>query len=682
VILPPRYQDAKEFTTAMNILYIAFDTETNQQVVIKIMKGNKHDAVRDQQLRELFQHEIELARYLDHPHILKAVDSGIVISMQLKTSVPYITFPFLKDRSLKDFIDRSPPWDDWSLPQTMDVIWQAADTLEYIHKQYIPISDQLSRHLSSRPLVHRDVKLENFLVRPEHTKKRVVHIFLSDFGIARTQRITGDVTDHTFGTVKYMPPEQFEGRLDPHSDQYSLALMACFLLTGKYPLPIDSLEQAAWYSLYQIHKSELPKRPTQLNPQRIKSTEVDHVILKALSKEPEERYPTIQEFADALSYAIQQQLASVPTVYILQPGSLAPPQEKISQSLLVEPTEPDQDAVDATANKTILTTDSTEMPSEDDWKSLSNIVLESPIEQLLPVRPQMICWSHDGEYLACLFNDHAPIILERQSLQKKVLQVEPGHLACWMSKGYGVVISAQYTMGDQEHSKILLVENVISKLASVSRSSTLATFAVPTIDGMDWSSKGQLAIWISEENSILLYDMSQAPKFSILPQYTLRMEDLECGGIGTLCWSPDGTLLAAGTSNGTLVCWQAGTYMKVWLKSLLKEQVFSLTWSPDSTYLAVSSGDRHITIWNVRNDHLVTEWKHLPMVPRMLSISRQGLLVASSRQQYLYFREIGENSATSAAKHPGTWLAAWSPTRTELATLHPKDDTRLVIWRM
>jgi serine/threonine protein kinase len=196
MIFPPRYVDPEKFKESMSLLYKAFDTETNQYVVIKVPKENVHSTWIDSRRLEMFQHEIELARTLEHPHILKAID--VDMARLPGRMVPFITFPFLEDGSLADFIDNFPPWEEWTLLQTVDVVMQAASALEYIHQQYIPVYGDPNDQIEKRPLVHRDVKLDNFLVQRVNRPDRIVHVYLSDFGIARTQRMTIDITNNPF----------------------------------------------------------------------------------------------------------------------------------------------------------------------------------------------------------------------------------------------------------------------------------------------------------------------------------------------------------------------------------------------------------------------------------------------------------------------------------------------------
>lgn len=677
MIFPPRYVNATRLhVQSMNPVYRAYDTDTQQDVAIKVMKDDPQDPENDRHLRQLFQHEIVLARSLKHPHILEALDAGR--ARLPHTTVPYITTPFMAEGSLETFVEKSPPWRDWKLQQTLDVILQAASALEYIHRHYKPQPGQAGdgqTPMEARPLIHRDIKLHNFFVRPVYLPERIVHIYLGDFGIARTQRMTLDFTDHSMGTVGSMPPEQFEGQHTPQSDEYSLAFMACFLLTGKYPLYTDAGDQWAWYNL---HKLGIRRLPSQLNPRIITSMAVDDVILKALDPDPENRYPSVWQFAKELRSAIEQQIASAPATqanpdqpavaFETHPAGANDREVDHLYGISEIPTQPVQRERIEVSN------------FMDDWQVLPPIATESFTSMQLPAPPSSLCWSYDGNYIACCFEDHPPVIFDNQGHKSNELSTGTGHVACWSPSGYRMAISVSYSSRNRDYSRVVIVDNVLEK--PLTYPYTLANFPVSSIDGIDWSSKGQLACWVSEQNNILLYTIPQVLAQDIPVQQTLHMSEFECGGLGTLRWSPGGKLLAAGTLDGAVICWRADTGAAVWQKPATQEQVYSLCWSPDGTNLIISSGDGQITMWNVRQNRMVAQWSNLPMVARMLSVNKQGLLVAASRHPYLYFRTINVQDTGYIGKHSGKWFAAWSPTRSEFATLHSENESVLMLWRM
>jgi eukaryotic-like serine/threonine-protein kinase len=145
-------------------------------------------------------------------------------------------------------------------------------------------------------LVHQDVKPSNFLIRQRTEHPNRPDLLLADFGIAKIAGNTSTSSQNTRGTPSYMPPEQWNAQPVPASDQYALAIMAYQLLTGQMPFrgsPMQTMQQ---------HCNVPPTPPSRLNPRL--SDALDAVILRALAKKPEERFPSISLFAQAFRQAL------------------------------------------------------------------------------------------------------------------------------------------------------------------------------------------------------------------------------------------------------------------------------------------------------------------------------------------------------------------------------------------
>jgi hypothetical protein len=183
--------------------------------------------------------------------------------------------PYRPEGSFANWLIRQQLTDPLTLSDATSFLLQAADALQHAHDHHV---------------VHQDVKLANFLVR-EHPNRRP-DLLLTDFGIARVISSNSTQSHQFRGTPSAMPPEQWDGEPVPASDQYALAVMAYQLLTGRPPF-IGSMEQ-----VMRQHFTKQPEPPSQLNPQL--PAGVDEVILQALAKSPEQRYPSITAFAEAL----------------------------------------------------------------------------------------------------------------------------------------------------------------------------------------------------------------------------------------------------------------------------------------------------------------------------------------------------------------------------------------------
>ncbi|HEY4034112.1 MAG TPA: protein kinase [Ktedonobacteraceae bacterium] len=265
----------------MGEVYLAEDIRMPRQVAIKVVR-NEHNSYPDskalQQAERLFQREMKAISQLDHPHILSFYDFGEEPSTN--GSIIYMVMPYRPEGSLLTWLVRR---GDHQLPlqDAGHMIAQAASALQHAHEHNI---------------IHQDVKPSNFLVRtnPDHPTRP--DLFLVDFGIARVMSATSTTTNSIRGTTSYMAPEQWSGDATPASDQYALAVMSYLLLTSQ--LPFKGRPEQMMFR----HLTEPPKPPSQLNP--LLSPAIDAVILRALAKESDERFPTIKAFAIALQQAL------------------------------------------------------------------------------------------------------------------------------------------------------------------------------------------------------------------------------------------------------------------------------------------------------------------------------------------------------------------------------------------
>ncbi|GER89444.1 hypothetical protein KDW_36060 [Dictyobacter vulcani] len=153
---------------------------------------------------------------------------------------------------------------------------------------------------------------------------------------------------------------------------------------------------------------------------------------------------------------------------------------------------------------------------------------------------------------------------------------------------------------------------------------------------------------------------------------------MRCDNPGTLRWSPDGTQLAAGSSQGTVVCWPVGGKQAVWQVANVGQKIQGLCWSLDGALLVVATKDHRVLCWQAQDHTEYMLWEKLPSLLRMLSISRQGWITLASSEKRLLLGSPQDPAPTLTAS--GQLLAAWSPIRDELATLDEHDANALTIW--
>jgi serine/threonine protein kinase len=286
-----RYSNIKTLDVAHNLniseLYEAIDNKTQNHVVIK---ARSQIASNDLKRKSQFQHEITIAHKLDHPCILPLIDYGEGIFRPGLQPVPYIVYPFIRNGSLAKLLTQRPYYVPWSLLQTANVILQVGSALHYLHQL-------------SPAIIHRDVRPDNFLIRLANGACGIERVFLCDFGIAM-ELTSQSSLESPQGNGQYMAPEQFiKGGVVCQSDQYVLACIANYLLTENYPLK-PSYEWT-WLGWRDAHTYFRPTLPGELDPESF-SPEIDAVLLKALDKKPEQRFPSVWDFASHFYGAIKK----------------------------------------------------------------------------------------------------------------------------------------------------------------------------------------------------------------------------------------------------------------------------------------------------------------------------------------------------------------------------------------
>ena len=256
-------------------VYLAEDQELGRRVAIKILNG-RH--ANDDQFIERFRREAKNAAALNHPNIVSIYDRGEA------EDTYYIAMEFLDGRTLKELIvgrGAAP------INVAIEYARQILSALRFAHRHGI---------------VHRDIKPHNVLVDGEGRVK------VTDFGIARAGTSQMTETGSIVGTAQYLSPEQAKGgEVDPRSDLYSLGVVLYELLTGKTPFDGETPVEIA-----MKHLSTTPQPPSKLRPDVPR--ELDMVVMRALAKNPDERYQSADEMEGDLERVARGARVSATTV--------------------------------------------------------------------------------------------------------------------------------------------------------------------------------------------------------------------------------------------------------------------------------------------------------------------------------------------------------------------------------
>ncbi len=290
-----RYQVEKELGKgAMGVVYLGKDPKIGRVVAIKTMALSQEfagDELVD--ARERFFREAETAGRLQHQNIVTIFDAGE------EHDLAYIAMEFLKG---KDLADHCKGEHLLAVPVVLSIVARVAEALAYAHKQNV---------------VHRDIKPANIMYEAQSDTVKV-----TDFGIARITDSSKTKTGLVLGTPSFMSPEQLAGKkVDGRSDLYSLGVMLFQMLAGVLPFRGDSMSEL----MYKIANEEAPD--IRIIRSELPQNLADVVAL-SLSKRPETRYQTGDQFAVDLRSVMSQMSGAVPAAPIARATTEQPPSEK------------------------------------------------------------------------------------------------------------------------------------------------------------------------------------------------------------------------------------------------------------------------------------------------------------------------------------------------------------------
>ena len=253
----------------MSKVYLAQDRTTMREVAIKLVHANDIHCER-------FRREVRIMSILQHDHILPVLDYGEYESWL------YLVTPYIAQGTLDTLLAAGP----LSCEEANEILQQLVDALQFAHE---------------RGIIHRDIKPSNVLLAEGR------HVYLADFGLVKSSGEQGSLTQSGFlvGTPAYIAPEMVDGPATMASDIYALGVLLYQMLAGQPPFQADTPLALVWK-----HLQEEPLLPSTWNPAL--SPAVDAVILRALEKDPAERFGTPRELAEAYQRALHYAVDAIP----------------------------------------------------------------------------------------------------------------------------------------------------------------------------------------------------------------------------------------------------------------------------------------------------------------------------------------------------------------------------------
>ncbi|MEQ8188084.1 MAG: SUMF1/EgtB/PvdO family nonheme iron enzyme [Candidatus Eremiobacterota bacterium] len=260
-IIDNRYEIKKLIKSGgMGAIYQAVDSRFSNKCAVKemVISGSSHDA---NYLAYRFQEEAKMLRTLNHPNLPRVIDYFI------EKGTYYLVMDFVEGQDLDEILRK---YGKPGLPEDRVVRWaiDLLDVLSYLHR-------------NNPPIIYRDLKPANIMIQKNNNQ-----VMLVDFGIARSIMPENINTMTSIGTPHYSSPEQFDGKVVPQSDLFSLGATMHHLLTGKIPTPC------------------MFKPVRQLNPDI--SAELEIIMEKALALEVEDRYESAIVMKQALIEYLNQ----------------------------------------------------------------------------------------------------------------------------------------------------------------------------------------------------------------------------------------------------------------------------------------------------------------------------------------------------------------------------------------
>ncbi len=254
---------------AMGVVYRAVGPGSETRLALKTLRRDLAAASEEHTVIARFHMEARIGMAFDHPNIVKVRDYGEA------GGLAYMAMDFIEGQDLKELMVRQPPL---SLGEVIGLTQQLLDALNYAHR---------------RRVIHRDIKPANVRVRDDAS------IVLTDFGVAHVSTSDLTQTGDMIGTPAYMAPEQLQGhKVDHRADMFSVGVLLYQMLTRKRPF--DGSLAAVMQQLIFVD----PPPPSSAAPDV--PAVFDPVVMRALAKQPDQRYSSAVSFASALRAAADQ----------------------------------------------------------------------------------------------------------------------------------------------------------------------------------------------------------------------------------------------------------------------------------------------------------------------------------------------------------------------------------------
>jgi eukaryotic-like serine/threonine-protein kinase len=585
-----------------------------------------------------FRKEARTIARLVHPHIVRVLEFGV------EQGTPYLVVDYAPNGTLRK---RYPRGTRLPLQAIVYYVNQVASALQYAHEHRV---------------VHRDIKPENMLIG------RRQEILLSDFGIAlvtqSTQNNEQKIQDMA-GTIAYMAPEQIQSQAQPASDQYALGVVVYEWLSGVRPFQGSFAEVAVKQTLVAPPslREKMPELPLS----------VEEVVMKALEKEPQQRFPSIIAFARALEQAAQEAVAS--SQHVTDPLNLSNSGELRSNAESLVP-------VGIPTDVEILPT--VNFPEELVVEGEVSSALNTPdldVEQSERTVPYV----------------EMPLLQGLQGLQGLVLSSEEKPVQGVGLAGEELGQEEKERGGSEEKKgstgvpliprRALVVGGIGAALLGVGSFTWLAmTKRLPRMPmggqpvgvenetllvyrghsgvvwAVSWMPKGNMVASAGADSLVQVWESDTGNV-----QYTYSNHS---DSVYSIAWSPDGKRVASASYDQTVQVWDATTGYFPKIYNGHSSWVWVVAWSPDGKYLASAGGDKTVQVWEADSLKQVVTYRGEEGFVYALAWSPDSRYLASAgvdQSVQVWDASTGISVHTDNLYNAIVWALEWSPDGKRLA---------------
>lgn len=620
--------------------HIYLKTQTAVKVLQTRLIGSSHD--------DFLKEALTIAR-LEHPHIVRVLDFGV------EDTTPFLIMAYAPNGTLRQ---RYPSGNVVQLTTVVSYIKQIASALQYAHNEKI---------------IHRDIKPENMLLG------RNDEVLLSDFGIAIIAQSTlQQDAQGVVGTAAYMAPEQIQGRPRPASDQYALAVIVYEWLSGYRPFRGGFTELCAQHMF--APPPPLHEKFPSVHPA------VEQVVQQALSKEAQQRFGSVEAFADALEGAARVASHHVSTPVGTQPP---PPLQPNDPAVLAALSPSSREALTppsplpiAQLLPTMVSTPPSSSPSMTPPPAIPERIPTpsqppAPTKRRISRRTTLIglglaglaaavgvagfeLYSHSASTQPAL----TPTPTSTPTNIGKLVSTYTGH-SNWIAALAWSPDSKLIASGSNDNT--VQVSNAINGTQTqVHRGHTQVVSAVA------WSPNGKSIASGSADMSVQVWDPVSS---QLLHKYPDALAQVR-----SVAWSPDGTRLAIGGNDNMVHVWNVATGRVLTYPGHSKT-VYGIAWSPDGTHIASASEDTTVQVWDATTANKVLTYSNHNSFVHTVAWSIDGTYIASGGNDYkvrVWNATDGSTVFTYTGHSDLVWAVAWSPDSKRIASA--SQDKTVQVW--